>query len=46
MEGDFLDGLYWEEWYNEGDDPTNYPCPGNANATGKILLSITPCSYE
>ena len=19
MEGDFLDGVYWEEWYNEGD---------------------------
>ena len=24
MEGDFLDGVYWEEWYNEGDtDWTN-----------------------
>ena len=19
MEGDFLDGVYWEEWYNDGD---------------------------
>ena len=32
MEGDFLDGVYWEEWYNEGDtDWTNEkfnPCNG------------------
>ena len=26
MENDFLDGMYWEEWYNDGNDPTNIPC--------------------
>ncbi len=34
MEGDFLDALYWEEWYNEGIDNANFPCPGHPNATG------------
>lgn len=37
MEGDFLNGIYWEEWYNEGSDPTNFQCPGHVNATGKGL---------
>ena len=31
MEKDFLDGVYWEEWYNKGDEdwPTKMPCSGN-----------------
>lgn len=33
MEGDFLDGLYWEEWYNDGDEWENFPCPGHPNAS-------------
>ena len=30
MENDFLDGVYWEEWYNKGDEdwPTKMPCSG------------------
>ena len=35
MEGDFLDGLYWEEWYNTGDNWMDFPCPGYENYTGK-----------
>ena len=26
MENDFLDGIYWEKWYNKGNDPFNLPC--------------------
>ncbi len=26
MEHDFLDAIYWEEWYNKGDEPEKLPC--------------------
>ena len=26
MENDFLDGLYWEEWYNDGTLRQKFPC--------------------
>ena len=31
MENDFLDGVYWEEWYNDGDEDwrTKMPCSAN-----------------
>ncbi len=29
-----MDGLYLEEWYNDGDEWENFPCPGHPNATG------------
>jgi hypothetical protein len=35
MENDFVDGIYEEKWYNEGDQMTDFPCPGNPNATGE-----------
>jgi len=28
MEGDFLKSVYWEEWYNNGTDLEDFPCPG------------------
>ena len=27
LENDLMDALYWEEWYNTGDDWKNQPCP-------------------
>lgn len=34
MEGEFLDGIYLENWYNDGDETDTYPCPGHPNVTG------------
>jgi len=33
MEGQLLDGLYWEYWYNNGDEK-KYVCPGGEESTG------------
>ena len=33
MEGDLLDGLYWEYMYNEGNDK-DFVCPGGEEAVG------------
>ena len=33
MEKDFLKGLYWEKWYNEGND-ADFPCPNNPDFKG------------
>eukprot|EP00094_Tigriopus_californicus_P010741 TCALIF_10360-PA protein Name:"Similar to Pkd2l1 Polycystic kidney disease 2-like 1 protein (Mus musculus)" AED:0.18 eAED:0.18 QI:118/0.86/1/1/0.8/0.75/16/1264/740 len=34
MEGEFFDGIYLEQWYNDGDETATYPCPGHPNVTG------------
>ena len=38
LETDFLDGLYWEEWYNDGDLRNKFPCDADAKAKGKWTL--------
>ena len=38
MENDFLDGIYWEEWYNQGDEPNKFPCdPESKNVKGNLI---------
>ena len=41
MENDFLDGLYWEEWYNEGTLPNKFPC--DLESKGVKGLEVTWC---
>ncbi len=33
MKEDFVNGIYWENWYNEGDQADAFPCPGHPNST-------------
>ena len=40
MENDFVNGVYSEEWYNKGDQTTEFPCPGNPNATGTFTMRM------
>ena len=35
MENDLVDGLYEEEWYNEGTD-VPFPCPNGRMITGIV----------
>ena len=35
METTFVDGIYWEEWYNDGDMTAEFPCPGYPDHDGK-----------
>ena len=37
METDFIDGVYLEEWYNEGTSD-NFLCPNHKTANGKKVL--------
>ena len=52
MEGDFLDGVYWEEMYNQGDDdwPYKFPCVidnevnlASINHVDRFLRPPPPC---
>ena len=38
MEGQLLDGLYWEYWYNDGNDKS-YICPGGEERTGPCPIA-------
>ena len=38
MENDFLDGVYLEQWYNEGNEPGNFSCPGYPDHRGNQCL--------
>jgi len=41
MEGDFLNSLYWEEWYNNGDMLDVFPCPEYPDqSNGIYILSL------
>ena len=42
MENDFLDGIYWEKWYNKGNDPENLPC----SKERKESKTKGPCPIE
>ena len=37
LEGDLVDGLYEEEWYNQGTDEP-FPCPNGQMIKGKYHL--------
>ena len=34
LEEDLMSALYWEEWYNEGKNWRNSPCPGDEPQAG------------
>ena len=42
LEGDFVDALYEEEWYNEGTNEP-FPCPNGQLVTGNN--SALKCTY-
>ena len=45
MENGFLDGIYWEEWYNQGDEPNKFPCdPESKNVKGNLILALEDTS--
>ena len=44
MENDLVDGLYEEEWYNEGTD-VPFPCPNGRMVKG-IFSNNKPCKLH